>query len=389
MRGRSAAKSHLFLVSCAASIMLAAAYRSPVRAENTSPKCLEQAQVRAQLRSAADPGSPYRERIEGYKNVISACPQAPSPYSGIAELLLTHYQFEEALRWIQQGLTILPGDPALNLDRAGAYLLMGQPNQVISSLQGLPPTAKGEFYLGLAYRNLKDRQNAQNALRQSSNLGYHDPFLLYALAEQDRFLKDNKDFTEDLESLRKEFPSSAWFHMAAADNLKAQQKIEEAKAEYDEVQKINPNLPFLNHQLGSIAFNHGDYSLALSYFRKEIVLNPTYPAPYVYEGICLHRLAKNSEALPFLQAGVARAPEAPLAYKELALVQMDLDQLDPALATLQTACAKFPDMSEFPAQLAKILRRMGRPEEAKVQAAIAQQLGEKHVEKQQQMLGIE
>ena len=46
-------------------------------------------------------------------------------------------------------------------------------------------------------------------------------------------------------------------------------------------------------------------------------------------------------------------------------------------------------MSAFPAKLARLLSRLGRPEEAKVQAALAQQLGEKHVEKEQEMLGTD
>jgi tetratricopeptide (TPR) repeat protein len=110
-------------------------------------------------------------------------------------------------------------------------------------------------------------------------LGYHDPYLLYALVEQDRILKDDQRFSDDLQRLRKEFPDSPWPHMAAADAQKAQHKSAEAESEYKVAEKLNPNLPFVHHQLGSIAYGRGDYSLAVSYFRKEIALNPTYPAP--------------------------------------------------------------------------------------------------------------
>jgi tetratricopeptide (TPR) repeat protein len=388
-RGPLTAQSRLVLALCAASFILAGSLPSVAFAEPSSPQCRERAEVRAQLQSAANPASPYRERVESYKRAISTCPEDPSSYSGLAELLLAQYQFNEALRWIQQGLKVHPNDTALSLDRAGAYLLLEQPREVLSALRGLPPSAKGEFYRGLAYRNLKDPRAAQDALRQAWKLGYHDPFLLYALAEQDRILKDYERFSEDLLTLRAQFPNSAWSYMAAGDNLKAQQKLTEAKMEYEKAEKLNPNLPFLNHRLGDIAYNRADYPLAVSYFRKEIALNPAYPAPYVFLGLCLHRQGKNSEALPYLEEALARAPEAPLAYLELALVQTDLNQLDRALATLESARTRFPDMSAFPAKLARLLSRLGRPEEAKVQAALAQQLGEKHVEKEQELLGTD
>src|SRR5712692_6891265 len=101
--------------------------------------------------------------------------------------------------------------------------------------------------------------------------------------------------------------------MAAGDALKAREMRAEAEAEYKKAEKLEPNLPFLNHRLGSIAYTRGNYALAASYFRKEIALNPSYPAPYVFLGVSLHRQGKNLAALPFLQQGLARAPDAPLA----------------------------------------------------------------------------
>jgi tetratricopeptide (TPR) repeat protein len=177
-RGPLTAQSRLVLALGAACVILAGSLPSAALAEHTSPQCRERAEVRAQLQSAANPASPYRERVESYKRAISTCPEDPSSYSGLAELLLAHYQFEEALRWIEQGLKVHPNDTALSLNRAGAYLLLEQPREVLSALRGLPPSAKGEFYLGLAYRNLKDPRAAQEALRQAWKLGNHDPFLL-------------------------------------------------------------------------------------------------------------------------------------------------------------------------------------------------------------------
>jgi tetratricopeptide (TPR) repeat protein len=327
--------------------------------------------------------------MTNYERAIRACPDDAALYSGLAELLLGRYQFDAALQVIEQGLKNLPNNPSLNLDRAAALLLRGQSAEALSILKGIQPSRQSEYYTGLACRNLGDHHGAQEALSRAWQLGYRDPFLLYALVEQDRLLKDNKRAAEDSRILREQFPNSPWPHMAAGDALNGRQLRGEAEAEYKEAQKLDANLPFLNHRLGSIAYSRGDYPLAASYFHKEIALNPAYPAPYVFLGVSLHRLGKNLEALPALEQGLARAPDAPLAYLNLAIVQIDLKQLEQARQTLEAGEKRFPDQYIFPAKLASLLSRMSRPYEAKVQAALAQELGRKGEQKEKELLGLE
>src|SRR6516225_2559930 len=382
-------RGHWILALYVGWAILASGPRWGSSAEVQTQECREKATVRSWVVLAGDPARPYHERITNYERAIRACPDDPSLYSQLAELLLGRYQFDAALRVIQQGLKSLPNDPGLNLDRAAALLLRGQTAEALSILKAMRPSGESEYYIGLACRNLGDHRASQEALSQAWQLGYRDPFLLYALVEQDRFLKDNKRASEDSRILQEQFPNSPWPHMAAGDALKARQLRGEAEAEYKKAQKLDASLPFLNHRLGSIAYGRGDYPLAASYFRKEIALNPTYPAPYVFLGVSLHRLGKNLEALPALEQGLAHAPDAPLAYLNLAIVQMDLKQLEQARQTLEAGEKRFPDQYIFPAKLASLLSRMRRPEEAKVQAALAQELGRKGEQKEKGLLGLE
>jgi tetratricopeptide (TPR) repeat protein len=369
--------------------VLALALRQGPAAEVQARQCREQETVQNWLSFARDPGRQYQERITSYERAIQACHHDASLYRGLAELLLGHYQFDAALRVIEEGLKSAPNDTDLNLDRAAVLLLRGQPAEALPILRGMQPSGKSEYYTGLACRILKDHRAAQKALRHAWELGYHDPFLLYALVEQDRMLKDYEWSRKDYQTLRAQYPSSPWLHMAAGDSLKARQLRREAEAEYKKAQKSDPNLPFLNHRLGSIAYGRGDYTSAADYFRKEIALNPTYPAPYVFLGVSLHRLGKNPEALPFLRQGLERAPDAPLAYLNLAIVQMELGRSEQARFTLEAGEKRFPDQSIFPAKLSSLLSRMGRHEEAKVQASLAQELGRNGQQKEKEMLGLE
>jgi tetratricopeptide (TPR) repeat protein len=381
-----AGRAQVTIFRCAPASVLFLCLGALKGADGQPPACRNEAEVQRELQLAANPAKPFQERVEAYKHAITTCPEDPSLYSDLAEQLFLGYQFDEGLSWIQKGLKLRPDDPKLNLDYAGALLLLRRPAQVVSILKPLPPSAKGMYLMGLAYRNLESHRASQQALSKAWDLGYHDPFLLYVLIEQCRFLGDNQQFSEALQKLQKAFPDSPWSHMAQGDAQKARQDRTGAEKEYKLAQKLDPNLPFLNHRLGSTAYMRGDYASATEYFRKEIALNPTFPAPYVFLGVCLHREGKDVEALPYLQKGLAYAPDAPLAYLNLAIVQIELKQFDEAVETLEAGEKKFPDVSFFPGKLAGLLRRMGRSEEAKVQAALAQELGQKQVRKQEDLI---
>lgn len=353
------------------------------------PPCREEARIQKLLRLARESAQPFEDRVAHYKRAIGACPEDPSLYNELAVLLLDHYEFQPAIQWIERGLKKAPHDPDLNLDRAAALLLLGRPTEALSSLKGLRPTAKAKYYLGLTFRALEDHRAAQDTLHQAWDLGYDDPYLLYVLIEQDRILGDRQALSEDSRKLSERFPNSPWPHVAAADTLKSSHRDTDAEAEYKKAAAIDPNVPFVPYQLGYLAFKRGEYSAAAGYFRKEIRLNPGYPAPYVYLGVVLHRLGKNLEALPLLEQGVARAPNSPLAYRELALVEMETNRLDQALKTLRSAKDKFSDLPAFPAELSRLLTRMGRPQEAKAEAALAQQLSQKRVQAEQELSGID
>jgi tetratricopeptide (TPR) repeat protein len=69
-----------------------------------------------------------------------------------------------------------------------------------------------------------------------------------------------------------------------------------------------------------------------------------------------------------LEQVVIRDPNYILAYNELATAQKEAGKLEDAVRTLSTGEKRFPKEAAFPAQLAGLLTRLGRPEEAKKEA---------------------
>jgi tetratricopeptide (TPR) repeat protein len=81
--------------------------------------------------------------------------------------------------WIHQGLAIAPQDATLIYWTLGVALLSaGRPHAALEALKSMTPSAKGEFYLGMAYRALRDHEAARRAFAMSLARGNQDPFVL-------------------------------------------------------------------------------------------------------------------------------------------------------------------------------------------------------------------
>lgn len=313
-------------------------------------------------------------RVNAYENAIRICPQGPAVYNNLAILLLQRQDYATATDWIRSGLAITPRDPILTQDLGVALLALGKPEVALPVLQSLPPTAKAEFYLGMAYRALRNHEAARQAFAKSFALGNDDPYVLYALIEQDRALHDAKEGLQDFQAFSERFPHSAWLHLLLGNAYTSRHDNTGAEAEYRQAVQLDPKLPLAHFQLGRIAFNRSDYSQALQDFETEIGVDPAFGEAYLYAGTSLRRLGKNSQALPYLEKAVARDPNSPLTYRELAVAQMQAKQLRAAVKTLEEAEHRFPGEPAFPAQLARLLQSSGDVREAARQAKLAETL---------------
>ena len=341
------------------------------------PSCAEQRPARDWLKQAQDAKGPYEQRKAAYEHALGLCPRARALYEGFSAFLLEHNDIPAGLNWARRGLQIAPDDPALSLDLGVGLLAAGHPEEVFPVLAKLPPTAANQFYLGMAYRALRDARAAQQAFAKAAAMGYPDPYVFYVLIEQDRALRDKEAGLRDFQTLETHYPDTPWLHMLLGDAYAIKSADSQAEAEYREALKLRPDLPIAHYQLGFIAFKRGDYPTAEQNFRREIALNPTFGEADLYLGTTLRRMGKPDQALPFLEEAMARDPTDPLTYNALATAQVDTNQLQAAEATLRAGVRRFPEDGAFPAQLSSVLRRLGRTEEANRQSELALSLSSK------------
>lgn len=359
----------------------------PLPASALAPStCVDQPAVKVSARQGNDPNTPFEKRRTAFEQALAACPSAPDLYNDFAVLLLKHRDFDLALRWIRRGLQVAPANPDLKLNLSVALLSMGQTRDALAILRQLPSSPKTEFYLGMAYRSQGDHAAARQSLQRAFDRGYEDPYVLYALIEQERLLGETAAGLEHFRIFDQRFPNSPYLHLLLGDAYLFKDKKEEAENEYRQALGLDPTLPVVNFRLGYVAFKNARYPQAADLFRKEIELSPAFADSYLYLGATFHRLGQNEAAIPALQQAITRNPHSRLAYRELAAVQVEANHADAAVQLLRTAVKLLPDDQSLHAQLAQLLTKRGELGEARQEAQVAQRLSAQGVRQEQTTL---
>lgn len=355
----------------------ARAFQPALALGKETPKCSKRTDFETLIARGRDSKIPLPVRKNALNEAVNICPQNPEGYEGLTALYLQQQDFRQALNWVHGGLQAAPENANLLLELGTILLSSGHPEQALVVFKGLPDNAKTEFYLGMTYRALRDHKQAQRALSKSFAMGNRDPYVLYALIEQDHYLRDTKAGLKDFQTFYQSFPQSPWLHLLLGNAYSARHDVANAEAEYKKAAAINPDLPVVHFSLGLISFTRGDYTAAIQDFRKEIKVDPEFGRAYLYLGTTLRRVGKNSEALIYLKEAIARDPNFALAYSALASSQIEAGQSKQALKTLQEGERRFPKEAAFPARLSQLMRTLGDARGAKKQSALAESLSQK------------
>jgi tetratricopeptide (TPR) repeat protein len=304
------------------------------------------------------------DRSAAYEQLLRNNPADPSLYAAYASLLIANRDYGRALSWITKGLRVAPSDPGLRLRHAVTLHGLDRYRESLKILEALPPSGESRFYMGLDYRSLNDHKSAQKYLAEAYDLGLRDPYALYSLIEEDRVVKDKPAGLRHYQAFVEQFPGSAWLHVLYANAYMQKDQNPAARKEYQEALRLQPDLPGVNFRLGFLLYKDDQYPAAADCFRKEVALNPSYSDANLFLGQTLRILGKNDEAVVYLRKAIDLDPRSDLGYRALVSILTGKGDLNGAVVVLRKAEKQFPEDAGFPAQLAKILTRLNREEEA-------------------------
>jgi len=316
---------------------------------------------------------PILQREYAFETSLRSCGGDADLYAGYSTLLIEQGEFARALEIASAGLRIAPAQARLILNNGIALYSLHRMRESIAVLAPLD-SPEANFYTGLNYRRLTQHSDSQRYLLKAWNAGYHDPFLLYSLIEEDRAAGDKKAGLGHFQILLREYPDSAWLHMVLGNAAFGLEKDQEAREEYAKALALNPKLPNVNYRLGFVAYQAGQDETAEKYFREELKIEPEHSDTWLFLGETLRRLGKTKEAIPYLQHALKLDPANSLNYGALATALTETNQLQDAVSVLEQAEKRFPADPAFPSQLARLLARLDRKEEAEQAAQRARSL---------------
>jgi tetratricopeptide (TPR) repeat protein len=333
-------------------------------------------------RRAVSRDLPFSERRVAYERSIGACPGEFRLYAEFASLLVANRDFSTALHWIDKGLALAPTDTALNLRKGEALVALGRAKDALATLGKTPATGESQFFRGTAYQVLEDHRAAQECFLDSWKRGNEDPYVLYSLVREDKALGDKAAGLEHFQLMMTRFPDSVWVHVLVGDAYYKAAKDAEARQEYLAAVKLMPDLFEANFRLAYMAFEAGEYASATQYYQRALAVKPRHTEANVYLGETLRRERRIPEAIEQLRRAIQLDPKAALAYDSLSKALSDAGRLPEAVATLCSAEKEFPEDSSFPAMRARILRRMGRIEDAEQAARRTSEIMEERRKKE-------
>jgi tetratricopeptide (TPR) repeat protein len=136
----------------------------------------------------------------------------------------------------------------------------------------------------------------------------------------------------------------------------------------------NPKEPDVHFGLGYLFWVRKQYPEALVEFQAEVGNNPNHAQSLVYLGDCYLQLNKSDDARSPLQEGLALNPSLGIADLDLGIIDSQAGRNDDALRELKKALALMPGDVNVRWRLARLLRAMGRTEEANAEFEAAKKL---------------
>lgn len=302
------------------------------------------------------------------------------------------------------------------LGQAEELLAKGDQDGVIRILRPWieknPKLAEAQHGLGLAYYQKPDFPNAIRHLSMAFQLERENtavwrqtveilamayyfsnrakdslPLLEMAIG----WTKDNANFsytlamaylaTHDRDNARRWFAKifgvpgeSPQAFILAADLMSQEKYVDDSEAMILGALKLKPDLPLVSYKLGLIALTRGRFQEAADHMLKELETNPGHSNAWHYLGDAYVKMGKFDEAAEPLQRAIWLNLQSTKSYILLASVYAQQDRLFVAENTLKRAIDMEPRNYEAHFQLARIYYKTNRPDLAKKEMGVANEL---------------
>jgi tetratricopeptide (TPR) repeat protein len=303
------------------------------------------------------------EAEEAWRAILKAHPSNPEPYAHLGLLEARQAHYKEAAADYRKALAIGPGIPALHLNLGLALFKDGDLKDAIQEFEPLlkqtpessPDNLRLTILVGMAHYGLAEYSQAAPYLKSASDRDPDNLSLLLALAHSYLWSEQFNYVMDVYHRILALNAESAEADMLAGEALDEMKDSDGAIKMFRAAAAANPKEPDVHFGLGYLFWMRKQYPEALVEFQAEVGNNPNHAQALVYLGDCYLQVNKSDDARSPLQKGLALNPS-------LGIADLDLGIIDSQAGR------------NVRWRLARLLRAMGRTDEANAEFEAAKKL---------------
>ncbi|HXS77314.1 MAG TPA: tetratricopeptide repeat protein [Terracidiphilus sp.] len=342
--------------------------------------------------NAADPTRQRALELEREGNVAEAetaweaaskaNPRNPEPYAHLALLKARQEDFKAAIPLYRKALELDPNVSAVRLNLGLALFKSEQMKDAIVEFKILkkqlrpdsPEAQRVDILLGMAHYGLAQYAEAVPYLKQAAQHDQQNLPLLLSLAHSCLWSKQLPCVMDTYHQILSLNAESAEADMLAGEALDEMKDNEGSTKMFRAAVAANPKEPNVHFGLGYLLWTQKQYPEALQQFQAELENDPNHAQSLVYLGDCYLQLNNSAAAVAPLKKGFALDHSIWLASLDLGIIDSDAGRNDDALRELKEAARLKPDDVNVHWRLGRLLRTMGRKQEAQLEFDAAKNL---------------
>jgi tetratricopeptide (TPR) repeat protein len=348
------------------------------QARSTQPP--EAAQAEALLRQIYEEGQQAltEDRLvdaeSAFHRVLVMDPKNAGAYTNLGVIAMRRKQWAAALRNLKQGERLAPGVPGVRLNIGLTYYSLGEYKAAAEAFESVlrddPASAQARYLLGMCYFFTRQYAGTVEQLEplwdaQSRNFSY-----LYVLAvaadEAGRRETEERAARQLVEVGENKAELHLLFGKADLQSL----KNDDALGELKQAAHLNPRLPFVHFYLGIAYRRHNEFEEAKTEFLEDLKIDPEIAYTYDELGAVCHYLQQTNESEMYYRKAIQINSRLASSFYGLAQVSIARRKYEQALRWLANAQALDPQSASVHFLKAKALEGLGRHDDAKREYAV-------------------
>jgi tetratricopeptide (TPR) repeat protein len=319
------------------------------------------------------------EAEAAWRTYLKTHPANAEPYAHIGLLEARQEHYKEAVPFYRKALALNPAFPGLRLNLGLALFKGGELKQAITEFNvllktsppGSPETQRLTILVAMAHYGLNEYADAVPYLKQAAASDSQNLQLRLALAHSCLWSKQYQcvlDTYHEILTLNAESAEADMLAGEAQDELKDHAgAIEQFRAAV----KANPKEPDVHFGLGYLLWGEKHYTEAVSEFQAELSNNPNHVQAMIYLADTEMQMNHPETAEPLLEKAIRLDAGRELAHLDLGVLYADAGRKDDALREMKEAAKVAPEDVTVHWRLGRLLKTMGKQEEAKAEFAKA------------------